>query len=366
MDVCGSQCDVCGGQCVETQQHCNKGERMIRSLILGNYDIVMRRLYENPHLFLYGAGKWGRCVFRCALFKIVNEQTRDYSFLEKLLEFGQNHLSPEEYENWLNLFSDSISIGVGTCYKYPIYKNDLKMIRFLLQHGFPFPPNIILCCVSNVFGSKYRSGDSDYLIKIEIMIEFLSRGANPNGCLANKLVSHNYLSFTFPIMIHDFNVIYRQDFTKMLEILYIYGIEFDYNMSNVSDIDNGKPLYWLAVSFYEIICCYNLEKLKPNSNLVSNILYIFILYYSDKYDVDFISNKLVNQYFENQLKNEIYYFIVKFIPDEIDYCSTKIEMNYFITKIEKKMQLLMYLMHNNQLFILIGHPFLIDYIESYI
>jgi hypothetical protein len=93
-------CAICDGQCVESTSNYPKGERMIRSLILGNYDVVMRRLNENPHLFLYKAGKWGRNVFRSALFKIVNEQTGDYSFLEKLLEFGQTHLSPEKYKNW--------------------------------------------------------------------------------------------------------------------------------------------------------------------------------------------------------------------------------------------------------------------------
>jgi hypothetical protein len=379
-------CDICDGQCVETRQHCNKGERMICSLILGNYDVVMRRLYENPHLFMYKAGKWGRDVFRCAIFKIVNEQTGDYSFLEKLLEFGQTHLSPEKYENWLNLNTDSISIGVGTHYKYPIYKNDLKIICFLLQHGFPFPSNIILCCVSNTFGAKYRlssTNDDYYEIKIKIMIEFLSRGANPNGCLAGHLISHDYLCFAFPIMIYDFNCMYSHYYKKILEILYIYGIEFDigskllrrnyfnsdeeyekYSIHATVDSDTS-PLYWLKIGFYEIVN-YNCENLSLDSNLVSNILYIFILYYSDKYDMNFISNELVNQYFEHQLKKEIYYFIIKFIPEEIDFEPTTIEMNYFITKIEKKMRLLMYLMCNVHLYSLIGHHFMVDYIESYI
>jgi hypothetical protein len=159
----------------------------------------------------------------------------------------------------------------------------------------------------------------------------------------------------------------------MLEILYIYGIEFDrgntlLNSSHFnSDVDIGKPLYWLESSFYEIIKNNDNDNvLVPDSNLVSNILYIFILYYSDKYDVDFIANEFVNQYFEHQLKTEIYYFIVKFIPDEIEYDATTIEMNYFITKIEKKMKLLMYLAWNKQLYALIFQPCLVDYIDSFI
>jgi hypothetical protein len=227
------------------------------------------------------------------------------------------------------------------------------------------------------------------------LIEFLSRGANPNGCEANKLVSWYYLSFTLPklVLICRNLIIYSNHFTKILEILYIYGIEFDwgntfldqsnfaskeeydeYRVMSICEEYSGSQLYWMDDLFEELCyndcfsneSCYNecsnescSNELRPDSNFVLNILYIFILYYSDKYDIDFSSNEFVNQYLTNQLKSEIYYFIIK-------YNSEKIKIKSFINQIEKKMKFLMYIMHNRKLYSLLLHHFIIDMICLYL
>jgi hypothetical protein len=241
---------------------------MVRSLMAGNYDVVMKRLYENPHLFLYDAGLHHRNIFRYAIFRII-EKGEDYSFLRLLLDFGRANLSPEEYSDWLNSYN-CLGIGVGTYYKYPIYKNDLKMVHFLLECGIPFPSNILLCCVSNRLGAKFRLKNYDNSnTMIKMMFEFLSRGADPSGCEAHKLYSWSYLSFTFPLMFTD--QIYKNEFKQILELLYIYGIDFDrgnkqadrsnfsteeeyrrYTFMGVIDDDKGLPLFWLSNQFYEL------------------------------------------------------------------------------------------------------------------
>jgi hypothetical protein len=104
---------------------------MARSLMVGNYDVVIKRLYENPHLFLYDAGLHRRNIFRYAIFRTI-EKGEDYSFLRLLLDFGRANLSPEEYSDWLNSYN-CLETGFKSIYdEYPIYINHIN----LLETGF--------------------------------------------------------------------------------------------------------------------------------------------------------------------------------------------------------------------------------------
>jgi hypothetical protein len=375
---------TCGGSCVSTyrDKFHSRGEKMARSCMLGNYNIVMKHLYKNPHLFLYDAGPYHRNIFRYAIFRTI-EKGEDYTFLQILLDFGKTNLTPEEYNMWLNSYNCLDIKGIGTYYKYPIYKNDLKMIRFLLKCEIPFPSEIILCCVSNTLGRKFRP-TFDTNIMIEMMFEFLSRGANSNGCKSNNLYSWSYLSFTFSIIFCE-QTYKKNEFKKMLELLYIYGIEFDrgnifldrFNFSTEEDYNRyrclthchdpqGLSLYWLSNNFYEIICeimtcgCSNTCLI-----IRSNILYIFILYFSDKYNVDFslqASCGFVTQYFDHFLTNNIYKLIIDSaaIIEAIDNYEDQSasfqqifdKMNCFILSTEQKIPFLLYLIEgkNNTFF----------------
>jgi len=398
-------CNICAGRCVTTytEKFYPKGERMVRSLLLGNYDVVMRRLYENPHLFLYEAGKYRRNVFRYAIYKIVSlggcNVDANYAFIQCLLEFGRSNLTAEEYNEWSHSYN-VVQIGVGTYYRYPIYKNDLKMIRFLLDNEIPFPSHILVACVSpSPHGSKFKQ-DFDPDIAIEMMIEFLSRGADPSGCSSNDLVSCNYFSYSFPVLIRSISCDW---FKRILELLYIYEIEFDrgskfINKSNFdteeeyinytcmmwsySDFEGPESINWISLSFNEIIeYLAFLNPIADNctvsnctvSNCVgldqtaSNILYTFILYFSDKYDANFLSNELVRQYFDYILKNNIQQLIVGSINEM--YCSNEMyrgdnvlpyyeimenKMRLFINSVEQKIPFLLSLMDiskKNNLFI---------------
>jgi hypothetical protein len=386
-----AHCAACEGYCVAKyiDKFHPKGERMVRSFMAGNYDIVMKHLYKNPHLFLYEAGPYSRNIFRYAIFRTV-ERGEDYIFLQLLLEFGRANLSLEEYSEWLNSHN-FLGIGVGTYYKYPIYKNDLKMVRFLLNCGIPFPSNIILCCVSNSVGKKFRTIDhksANHGTIIEMMFEFLSRGADPSGCELHKLYSWSYLSFTFPIMMGD--QIYKSGFKQMLELLYIYGIDFDrgnkladksnfsiedeynrYQMMGVIGDNEGLPLFWLSSYFYEIVCgimfggeimCDN-EIMDGSENVRSNILCIFILYFSDKYNVDFSlqSQGPVAECFNHFLTNGIYKLTIEsvryvrnsnYIRDDASTNDMSIlnvinnKMKFFISLTEQKIPFLLYLIGN--------------------
>jgi hypothetical protein len=419
-----THCLVCQGYCVATynDKFYPKGERMARSLMAGNYDVVMKRLYENPHLFLYDAGLHHRNIFRYAIFRTI-EKGEDYSFLQLLLDFGRANLSPEEYSDWLNSYN-CLGIGVGTYYKYPIYKSDLKMVHFLLEHGIPFPSNILLCCVSNQLGAKFRLKNPDNSnTMIKMMFEFLSRGADPSGCEAHKPYSWTYLSFTFPLMFVD--QIYKNEFKQILEFLYIYGIDFDrgnkhadrsnfsteeeyirYKIMGVIDDDKELPLFWLSNQFYEII--REIMECGCSCSIIrSNILQIFILYFSDKYNVDFspqsqlqsqcklqsrcklqLRCKSVTQYFDHFLTDGIHKLIIDSIShirnqdyirqlladhseDESYWDQMSIlksindKMNCFILSTDQKISFLLYLM-GDKIHKIFEYSFVMEIIISYI
>jgi hypothetical protein len=293
------------------------GEKMIKLLRHKNYEFVMQKLHTNPHLLLYNGGKYKRNILRHAIFEAVECQ-KNYSFIQDLLDFGKAHLSLEMYNKWINL--ETVSVTPNTTksyYKYPIEKKDIKMIKLLLANNIPYPYHVILLCVS---GSKYSSA-FDLNTYIEVLSLFLAKGADTNGCLSHKLIADDYNNFTISTIMQlpDF---YYHDFRPILDLLFIFGVNFDYGRDFVPQemFENYDEyhanylfytcisleekqkhiIWWLSYSMHEVISlgqyltsCHNFV-LKIDSPVVTNITHIILLYFSQSFNIDLVFADLAN------------------------------------------------------------------------
>ena len=133
-------CINCGPICIKsfTKKFHPNGERMIKSFHYKNYSIVWNKLNKNSHYLLYKGGRFNRNILRCAIFRC------NADFVERLIKFGKKRLSQELYEEWIN----DDGGYCGCYYTYPIYIQDIKMIKLLIRFGIPLKSTILLNSMS--------------------------------------------------------------------------------------------------------------------------------------------------------------------------------------------------------------------------